>query len=438
MLRILVIFVIVAQCAAWTAQAQELNGGGVPGPRERSGDKLSWFAANDAASAVQPPSVGWVTDPSFTVGDFIVDIIAADDGTLFVATWQHGIYSAPAFGGPWTKKMTGLRSHLVTSFVMTRAKTLIAGTSDLGVFRSTDAGESWAPSTSGLTDTRVEDMDLGPDGVVYAGTGDGVFRSVDDGLTWKAIGPSLTNIWTVMGASAGRVFISTSQGTPARTADSGRSWRPFPPSFGPIAIFGLAPGGTVYAAASDLAISTDNGDTWNLTPVSVELETCMRWNAQGRVFAGARSAVNASDDSGRTWFPYGNNIGPGSIYVIAIDRDGYLLAGTYQGALWRTANTTTSAVDREHARPDRVVLDGAAPNPVSGHCRISFALPVPGHARLSLSDMMGREIQVPADKDFDGGRNFVQLDASNLPNGCYVVRLTASGQTVSDKLIIAR
>src|SRR5215468_6479119 len=58
-----------------------------------------------------------------------------------------------------------------------------------GVFRSTDAGGSWLPPGSGLTNSSVLGVAVDPQNaqVVYAGTdGSGVFKSTDGGATWQA------------------------------------------------------------------------------------------------------------------------------------------------------------------------------------------------------------------------------------------------------------
>jgi hypothetical protein len=74
------------------------------------------------------------------------------------------------------------------------SRTLYAATSS-GLFRSTDAGETWAAADAGLpTNYFVSARAIDPStpGTLYAGTsvgiGGGIFRSTDAGATWHATG----------------------------------------------------------------------------------------------------------------------------------------------------------------------------------------------------------------------------------------------------------
>jgi photosystem II stability/assembly factor-like uncharacterized protein len=60
-------------------------------------------------------------------------------------------------------------------------------TSHLGVFKSTNGGESWAPANSGLTTTNIGCLAIDPVSpqIIYVATnGGGIFKSTDGGVTW--------------------------------------------------------------------------------------------------------------------------------------------------------------------------------------------------------------------------------------------------------------
>ena len=72
---------------------------------------------------------------------------------------------------------------------------IFAGTEDDGVFRSTNNGATWPPSTTGLTNPFVRSLAINASGHLFAGTwGDGVFRSMDNGGGWTAINTGLTDL----------------------------------------------------------------------------------------------------------------------------------------------------------------------------------------------------------------------------------------------------
>src|SRR5260221_6928736 len=56
---------------------------------------------------------------------------------------------------------------------------VFAGALGSGVFKSTDGGLSWANFKSGMTSTSVRSLLSLSDTVVFAGTNDGVYKTVD-------------------------------------------------------------------------------------------------------------------------------------------------------------------------------------------------------------------------------------------------------------------
>ena len=68
--------------------------------------------------------------------------------------------------------------------------------SDLGgVLKSTNGGDRWSPSSTGLGGTTISALAIDPatPSTLYAGTYRGVFKSTNGGGSWSAINTSLTN-----------------------------------------------------------------------------------------------------------------------------------------------------------------------------------------------------------------------------------------------------
>jgi len=73
---------------------------------------------------------------------------------------------------------------------------LYAGTSNSGVFLSTNNGTSWTAVNSGLTNTLVQSLAVSGTNL-FAGTvgsGGGVFLSTNNGTSWTLVNSGLTNI----------------------------------------------------------------------------------------------------------------------------------------------------------------------------------------------------------------------------------------------------
>ena len=105
---------------------------------------------------------------------------------------------------------------------------LFAATNFSGIYGSSDAGQNWAPRSSGLTIANVLALAGTPE-QLYAGTsGDGVFRSRDAGLSWEAVNQGLTAM-TVASlvsdpADPDTVYAGTSNGGIFKTTNAGDAW----------------------------------------------------------------------------------------------------------------------------------------------------------------------------------------------------------------------
>lgn len=67
------------------------------------------------------------------------------------------------------------------------------------------------------------------------------------------------------------------------------------------------------------------------------------------------------------------------------------------------------------------------PNPFNPETTIPFALPVRSNVKLSVYDLLGREVATLAEGSFEAGTHTVSWDASNLSSGVYFYRLDAQG-----------
>ena len=78
-----------------------------------------------------------------------------------------------------------------------------------------------------------------------------------------------------------------------------------------------------------------------------------------------------------------------------------------------------------------------SPNPVAAVAELRFTSDRSAHARLSVFDLLGREVAVLVDREVDGAVEAV-LDADRLPAGIYVARLVAGGQVETVSFSVAR
>ncbi|MFO8029607.1 MAG: family 10 glycosylhydrolase [Cyclonatronaceae bacterium] len=78
------------------------------------------------------------------------------------------------------------------------------------------------------------------------------------------------------------------------------------------------------------------------------------------------------------------------------------------------------------------------PNPFNPETTISFRLPEASHARLTVYDVLGREVAVLVDETLPSGTHSVVFEAGSLATGIYIYRLQAGDFTQSRKMLFSK
>ncbi len=114
-------------------------------------------------------------------------------------------------------------------------------------------------------------------------------------------------------------------------------------------------------------------------------------------------------------------------------------AGLQASDIGAQEEQVTTGVDNERADvPTRFVLQQNYPNPFNPSTTITYELPKSSEVRLSVYDMLGREVTVLVSEKRDAGIHEVKFDGSHLASGVYFYRLTAGDFVQSKGLTILK
>jgi photosystem II stability/assembly factor-like uncharacterized protein len=210
-----------------------------------------------------------------------------------------------------------------------------------GLHRSTDGGKSWRILTSWET---MEVLSVVPDPVdstlIYISTPWGVYRTVDDGLTWVEKMDGFKR-WFVghllMDSNDRNTLYATSEDDLYRTTDGGESWRPMRVGGSPVLTIAQHPTNpnVLFAGVEDggIRVTTDRGTTWK-SSAGLEGKSvyAIAVSPGGEDFyaAGWETGLCRSRDGGRTWDQIWNHPDVEGIFCILVDPSDadHLIVGT--------------------------------------------------------------------------------------------------------------
>lgn len=239
-----------------------------------------------------------------SIGDLLsnpaIGAIAVDPfnpNTMFIGTGDWGRYNGVGLlkttdrGLLWSAVITPQRPNVITQILYLVGSSFMIMSTDIGIYRSTDGGNSWALKVVDTTDQHASVYNLvaASASTLYAalpGKGAynyGVYKSLDGGNTWFKSSnglPSTSGATIAIDVSKSNPEILYASYTNASdnlagvylTTDGGVSWNPTaaPPNYITggqgfhVNVIRVHPGfpGTVYAAGVSMVKSIDYGGHW--------------------------------------------------------------------------------------------------------------------------------------------------------------------------------
>lgn len=153
----------------------------------------------------------WTTVNNGLGGYNILALAVTANGYIFAGTYD-GVFRSTDNGENWTA--TDITSGWGEGFATTNpVYNIFAGVHTMGVYRSSDFGNTFQLANNGLTQTSVFAIASTTFGYVYAGIlgGGGIFRSTNNGDNWSQLSNGLTNgdVRAIAVTNNGHVFVGT-------------------------------------------------------------------------------------------------------------------------------------------------------------------------------------------------------------------------------------
>ncbi len=365
---------------------------------------------------------------------FYVIIDPEDKSTIYVES-QFGSLARSDDGG---ETFSGIRPDLPerrtnwsTPVVLdpTDSTTLYYGADRL--FKSTDQGRTWRAVSPVLTAGYVDSPRLGTittidvartnPSVIMVGTDDGnVWFTSDGGENWRQVSDTLPFRWVT------RVAIDPTDASRAFVAFSGLKWRDPQPH-----IFRTGDRGLTWQnISSGLPDAPING-------LAIDAKRS-NW-----IYVGTDVGAFVSNDFGDTWSVLGDNLPAVSVYDLKIDsKEERLVAGTHGRSMY---HMDLEPLYRSIPEPDfSFRVFPPYPNPFSSSTTVSFVVPEAGQVRIDILDASGRTVSTLLDGSVSLGAHSIRWQGKDrsgayVASGVYFLRLIRPGEPpITNPLVLVR
>jgi photosystem II stability/assembly factor-like uncharacterized protein len=421
----------------------------------------------------------WIKCTNGIPDSYALSVYIDNSGKIFSGIYGRGIFQSSDKGATWTASSQGLALSFVRGLACTSTGTLICS-DEYTVYRSVDRGYSWIATLSAPVPTTIV---VNSHDSVYLGSGNGIYLSSDDGLTWNNIGAAGTDVYWVYVTPRGTVITNNTSGI-FRSTNGGATWKmidSIPKGYTSAivadkqAILWAAHGKGVYRSDDDgihwrftgftgmygvfsigvssdnsilagtygagmegydptLHRSTDRGLTWTKILERNVNRFCLAKN--GWIFNDLPS-VHYSTDNGNSWLDYSGGL-DASVSDLVSSPEGYIFAGTKGGGVYQTISTFTNVVYFTKNNPSEYLLSQNYPNPFNPVTTISFHLPSKSFISLKIFDAFGREVSTIVSDEMMPGSHTRQWNASSFSSGLYFYRLQAGSFTETKKLLLIK
>jgi FG-GAP repeat/Secretion system C-terminal sorting domain/FG-GAP-like repeat len=412
----------------------------------RAEDVHGNFSAFSVPAGITVGTTGKVvwTQTSGPYGGEIHALLVGNAGELIAGTSQGGVYRSSNSGTSWTQISSGINTLDIVSLAEDASGNLFAGSEGDGLYKSTDNGTSWTNSSTGLpAGEYVEAIKVLRNGYMVAGTyNDGLYYSKDGGKNWITSSDQGSVGSAILQDGSGRVYVGTDNGVEVST-DNGKDWSVTGLANREVLCLVQGLSGTIYAGTDEgVFVTSDSGSTWTRSGLPNLYLHAIVMDASGNLYTGSdNNGVFKSTDNGTTWSEANDSLTDEETESLAIDGSGQLYVGTYGYGVFRAYRTTGGTTGIEQSRtgvPKNYELSQNFPNPFNPATMINYQLPMNGHVTLKVYDVLGREVATLVDRDEKAGRYQVKFDGSRLSSGVYLYRLAAGKFVQIKKMVVLK
>ena len=316
------------------------------------------------------------------------------------------------------------------------------------IYKSINAGSNWSlvssQDTMSFSSLKFFDEQNGV-ATAYTGFGtSGIYRTSDGGVSWvlKRAGGyfrplnfinNTTGFAAFMYTVSGPHFGSSDYTKYFKTTDQGNTWALISNHLGNTTSIGFLNELTGFSVSYEASLgkTTDGGETWEYSGFSSNRIKKIQFINSLTGFAGKLKTTNGGD----TWF--GQDF-KGTTFDFINGNLGF--GGGYDGFIWKTTDGGgfVGIGNNGSEITDGYSLSQNYPNPFNPLTNIKFSIPKNGFVKISVYDMLGREIKELVNEFKQTGTYSISFDGANFSSGIYFYKLSVDNFVETKKMILVK
>ena len=287
-----------------------------------------------------------------TVGSDVTKFAVSDE-IICAATTDGGLFRSTDMGDSWQSIKPQAMQHFYGELAV-MGNTVFCidpGSADGRVFRSNDAGDSWTMFNTNLTDQTIYSIATLSEKTFYVGTNDGVFRSTDGGESWTKINTGIVNTHNEILVSFGDALYTVTHDGIVKSADGGNSWGPVND--------GLVASDEATLRFSRVYLPLTGWDGPKLKVSGDKLYVATSEGIHGKWNPG----IYCLTDNGSSWIPIQRNMqyANGGIHIVsqlAITEETFYVVGAGQLYRWRVGEDLWTELKLEILESNKLAVLG--------------------------------------------------------------------------------
>ena len=275
----------------------------IDGPAAAAQSENPQAAPANMVFKLSDDGTSWQNISTGLSADYPIDYFLTHEGEAIAGT-AEGVYRSAMVAASPVWEMDALLPEQVNRMYSSRTG-LYVQTATNRFFRYV-TGDIWIPAFSSPENRRCLTMMETADGALFTGTDKGVFKSADQGKTWRQV---YQQGWVLKIVESNGVLLCTNEQGILRSADGGEHWEVVISEGGVGIAVEEIDGGfaaityNTTSASRRIRISTDAGKTWQAIdkglPPHANIASIVQLG--GNFFCGHPAGIYRSADRGKTW-----------------------------------------------------------------------------------------------------------------------------------------